>query len=138
MGFPSEGKEAAYRNPMSEVHRFLETFHKGHYKVYNLCSERSYDPASFPHVARYPFDDHNAPPLHLIYECCRDIDSWMKDNPKNVACIHCKAGKGRTGVIIASWLQYNNEWPDADKALAFYAAARTYNQKGVTIPSQIR
>jgi hypothetical protein len=49
-----------------------------------------------------------------------------------------KAGKGRTGVIIASWLQFNNEWPDADKALAFYAAARTYNQKGVTIPSQIR
>lgn len=49
-----------------------------------------------------------------------------------------QAGKGRTGVIIASWLQYNNEWPDADKALAFYAAARTHNQKGVTIPSQIR
>ncbi len=41
-------------------------------------------------------------------------------------------------MIIASWLQYNNEWPDADKALAFYAAARTHNQKGVTIPSQIR
>jgi phosphatidylinositol-3,4,5-trisphosphate 3-phosphatase/dual-specificity protein phosphatase PTEN len=139
MGFPSEGKEAAYRNPMSEVYRFLETFHKGHYKVYNLCSERAYDPAVFHNnVARYPFDDHNAPPLKLIYECCRDIDAWMKDHPSNIACIHCKAGKGRTGVIIASWLQYNNEWPDADKALAFYAAARTHNQKGVTIPSQIR
>ena len=91
MGFPSEGKEAAYRNPMSEVYRFLETFHKGHYKVYNLCSERAYDPSVFHNnVARYPFDDHNAPPLKLIYECCKDIDAWMKDHPSNIACIHCK------------------------------------------------
>ena len=41
-------------------------------------------------------------------------------------------------MIIACWLLYNNEWPDADSALAFYAAARTHNQKGVTIPSQLR
>lgn len=127
--------------------------------MYNLCSERTYDAAVFEgRVAHYPFDDHNAPPLHLLYECCRDIDVWMKMDPKNVCAIHCKglsepfsfsfltgffcffcaAGKGRTGVVIASWLQYNNDWPDADKALAFYAAARTYNQKGVTIPSQLR
>lgn len=139
MGFPSEGKEAAYRNPRTEVYRFLETFHKDCYRVYNLCSERSYDPSVFHgRVARYPFDDHNCPPLHLIYECCRDIDAWLKSDPRNVAVIHCKAGKGRTGVIISCYLQYNNEWPDADSALAFYAAARTYNQKGVTIPSQLR
>lgn len=76
--------------------------------------------------------------MRLVYECCKDIDAWLKEHPKNIAAIHCKAGKGRTGVIIASWLLYNNEWPDADKALSFYAAARTYNQKGVTIPSQLR
>ena len=91
MGFPSEGKEAAYRNPMSEVVRFLDTFHKDHYKVYNLCSERSYDPACFyGRVARYPFDDHNCPPMSLIYDCCRDIEEWMQEDPKNIAAIHCK------------------------------------------------
>ena len=47
MGFPSEGTEGVYRNPMSEVVSFLETRHREHYMVFNLCSERSYDPAKF-------------------------------------------------------------------------------------------
>ncbi len=33
MGFPSEGSESMYRNPMSEVQRLLELKHKDHYKV---------------------------------------------------------------------------------------------------------
>lgn len=49
MGFPSEKVEGVYRNPMSEVIKFLDTFHSGHYRVYNLCSERSYDPVKFHH-----------------------------------------------------------------------------------------
>ena len=36
MGFPSEGMEAQYRNPYTEVYRFLELKHSGHYKLYNL------------------------------------------------------------------------------------------------------
>jgi len=74
----------------------------------------------------------------MIDDFCLDMHKWLTEHPQNVAAIHCKAGKGRTGVIIAAWLLFNNEWPDADQALAFYAAARTINQKGVTIPSQIR
>lgn len=47
MGFPSEGVEAGYRNPLNEVYRFLETRHSDHYMIYNLCSERNYDPDKF-------------------------------------------------------------------------------------------
>eukprot|EP01027_Heterolobosea_sp_BB2_P015315 GEZU01021925.1.p1 GENE.GEZU01021925.1~~GEZU01021925.1.p1 ORF type:complete len:126 (+),score=10.01 GEZU01021925.1:123-500(+) len=49
MGFPSQDLEGLYRNPMPEVQRFVELHHKDRYKVYNLCSERSYDPAFFHH-----------------------------------------------------------------------------------------
>jgi len=55
-----------------------------------------------------------------------------------VAVVHCKAGKGRTGLMICCWLLFAKDWDTADKAMAFYALARTQNQKGVTIPSQIR
>jgi hypothetical protein len=67
MGYPSQNAEAMYRNPVSEVARFFEAKHRGHYKIYNLCSERTYDPALFGNsVANYPFEDHNCPPVALI------------------------------------------------------------------------
>ena len=43
MGFPSEGAEGLYRNPLSEVKKFFSQYHAGHFKIYNLCSERAYD-----------------------------------------------------------------------------------------------
>lgn len=36
MGFPSEKLEAAFRNPMGQVVKFLDARHGGRYKVYNL------------------------------------------------------------------------------------------------------
>jgi len=78
MGFPAHNMEAAYRNSMSEVQRFLKTYHKDHYKVYNLCSERSYKETEFEKVGLYPFDDHNACPFHVLLACCADILSFLK------------------------------------------------------------
>ncbi len=46
-GFPSEGVEGTFRNPMPQVQLFLSQRHPGSYRVYNLCSERSYDPVNF-------------------------------------------------------------------------------------------
>ena len=43
MGIPSEGAEGLYRNPLSEVKKFFSQYHAGHFKIYNLCSERAYD-----------------------------------------------------------------------------------------------
>eukprot|EP01111_Echinosteliopsis_oligospora_P011059 TRINITY_DN3551_c0_g1_i1.p1 TRINITY_DN3551_c0_g1~~TRINITY_DN3551_c0_g1_i1.p1 ORF type:complete len:422 (-),score=92.73 TRINITY_DN3551_c0_g1_i1:111-1376(-) len=139
MGFPSESVEAAYRNPMKEVLRFLDQFHKDHYKVYNLCSERGYEASKFYNRAEvFPFDDHNAPPFELILMFCRNVAAWLAEDEKNIAVIHCKAGKGRTGLMICAWLLFNKDWASASDSLTFYAAMRTYNKKGVTIPSQIR
>ncbi|KOM44995.1 hypothetical protein LR48_Vigan06g030100 [Vigna angularis] len=113
MGFPggdiSSGIvgyiEGFYRNHMEEVIKFFETHHKGKYKVYNLCSERLYDGSLFQgKVATFPFSDHNCPPIQLIASFCQSAYSWLKEDIQNVVVVHCKAGMGRTGLMICCLL----------------------------------
>ncbi|ETV80213.1 hypothetical protein, variant [Aphanomyces astaci] len=138
-GYPAENLEGMYRNHYKDVYSCFEHRHKDHYKVYNLCSERHYDKDKFHNrVAEYPFDDHNPPPLSLLIPACQDIFEWLAQHPDNVAAIHCKAGKGRTGVMICAFLLYSSEWVTAQGAMNFYGNARSLNQQGVTIPSQRR
>lgn len=64
--------------------------------LYFRCSERnrSYDIARFHNRVRtFPFADHNPPPLIDIEPLCKDIANWLDENQKNVAVVHCKAGK---------------------------------------------
>ncbi|CEP00282.1 hypothetical protein PBRA_008016 [Plasmodiophora brassicae] len=139
MGFPSQGIEAMYRNDMKDVQMFLEARHKGHYKVYNLCSERSYDIGKFQNRAmRFPFDDHACPAFDRMTVFLEDVHQWLNADPENIVVIHCKAGKGRTGVTIATYLLYCGMWKHAAQALSYYGFVRTFNSKGVTIPSQRR
>eukprot|EP01083_Nonionella_stella_P269023 909869_1 len=144
MGFPSEGREEVYRNPTKEVKRFFNTYHNRRFKVYNLCIEkdRQYPDSKFTDiggfVARYGFKDHNSPDLELVLAFCKDLQQWLGRDKKNVAAIHCKAGKGRTGVMICAYLAYAKICKDAKDALEKYGLARTKNAKGVSIPSQRR
>ncbi|CAD8099186.1 unnamed protein product [Paramecium sonneborni] len=138
MGFPAENLESIYRNSMQDVRRFFDSVHPGHYKVYNLCEERKYDHSNFNQVAEFPFQDHQAPTFSLIYEFCIDLDNWLKAHEKNVAGIHCKAGKGRTGVMICCYMLYAKQFANAYDSMRYYGMIRTKNKKGVTIPSQIR
>ena len=74
MGYPAtDNLEKLYRNSMTDIQQFFRQRHPGCYKVYNLCSEKHYDPSHFDKVAKYPFDDHNPPKIQQIYDFCNDV-----------------------------------------------------------------
>ena len=135
MAYPSEKIESIYRNPLSEVQKFFNSLYKGHYKIYNLCSERKYPDSYFENgflnlvSHEFGFKDHNPPPFHLIYQFCIDASHYLNSNQKNVIGVHCKAGKGRTGVMITSLLLFLNLWDNPTDALIYYGLSRTKNGK---------
>ncbi|XP_054754734.2 phosphatidylinositol 3,4,5-trisphosphate 3-phosphatase TPTE2-like [Lytechinus pictus] len=142
--FPSSGKQSIYRNPISEVSRFLNTKHPDHYKVFNLCSERHYDESYFNHqVIRVQTDDHNVPKLEELLRFSKIAKEWMEADPKNVIFIHCKGGKGRTGTAVCTWLLESEAFHTAKESLDFFGSRRTDLDEGdkfqgVQTPSQSR
>jgi len=71
--------------------------------------------------------DHNVCGLKTMLNFCLDA-------------VHCKAGKGRTGLMIIAYLLFS-EYDFADKenfpqnAIDFYNVTRTMNKKALTIAS---
>ena len=142
MGFPSTGCETMYRNSLTDVVDFFHKYHNDNVKIYNLCLEkdRIYDKSIFSksQVGLFPATDHNPCPIKLILEFCVDICLYLIKNPEGVAAVHCKAGKGRTGVMICSYLIFSRICETSEMAFRYYARIRTKDNTGVTIPSQKR
>lgn len=138
-GFPAIGIEHIYRNPRYEIKRFLDARHNDHYKMYNFCCEpgRGYDAAVFNgRVERYPFKDHNTPPLETMIEFGESAKSWLDADAANVCSMHCKAGKGRAGLMSCILLLRSGTCASAVEALEHYDNTRVSNKRGLTVVSQ--
>jgi len=142
---PAWDFRALYRNHIDDVARFLDTKHPDNYVVVNCCAE-SY--ANYPiskfhdRVSRYYIEDHNTATLKQLLDSCESIHKWMQ-NLSNVAVIHCKGGKGRSGSMICAYLLYSGVCTGGKEAMDLFAQKRTDPTKpgrpqGVETSSQRR
>uniref|UniRef100_A0A8C2UUX8 Phosphatidylinositol-3,4,5-trisphosphate 3-phosphatase n=2 Tax=Chinchilla lanigera TaxID=34839 RepID=A0A8C2UUX8_CHILA len=144
MSFPSSGRWSLYRNPIKEVMRFLDTKHPDHYQVYNLCSERAYDPKYFHYrVHRIKIDDHNVPTLKEMLLFSKEVEEWMMQDKENVIAVHCRGGKGRTGTMVCTCLIACGLFLTAKDSIHYFGERRTDKTsstkfQGIETPSQNR
>lgn len=144
MSYPSSGKMSWYRNPIQEVERFFNTKHPNHYRIYNMCSERTYDNSHFNGcIERYLIGDHNVPLLRDATEFVAKAQAFLNEDPENVVAVHCKGGKGRTGTMICMLLIHNGLFESAQASLEYFGNVRTDKTvgtkfQGVETPSQSR
>ncbi|CAF0865999.1 unnamed protein product [Brachionus calyciflorus] len=140
MGYPSDKLlQSLIRNQIEKVSKYLNEKHRESFKIFNLCSESDYDFVHFNNMVElFPIEDHNPPRFVQIDEFCTSVDNWLKNKDKNVAIIHCKAGKGRTGTMISCYFLYSKKFTSPFDAMEDFDTKRCHDLKGVTIPSQRR
>ncbi|KAG2393233.1 hypothetical protein C9374_009810 [Naegleria lovaniensis] len=143
MAIPGEGFSSVYRNHIESVAEFFKQKHAGHFMIVNL-SEIPYDYELFEKgvgggkVIEKGFPDHHNPPVEYLIEICEEMDRFLKDNPNNVVSVHCLAGRGRTGTVIACYMTYSGMFESGTEALDYFASKRSTRERGVAQPSQRR
>lgn len=136
-----------YRMSAKSVVDFLDKEHESHWHVWNLQddSELGYNPnkirgtedSSF--VTRHPVRDHQPFPFAMLVRIATEIRDYIELDSKNVALVHCKCGKGRTGGVVAAYLILFH-------GMTYTQAVKAFTQKrvrlgiisGITIKSQQR
>lgn len=105
--------KSIYRYPLKDLVNLLVSKHSinnhHHWHIWNFRKEgigyKFQD--VFNRVSYYPFPDHYPPPIELITDSVIEIDTFLK-KPNNVAVLHCRAGKGRSGTICCAYLIFRS------------------------------
>lgn len=154
--------QLAYRNPLDELVRFLDKKHGKDWAIWEFRAEGTGYPDSevYNRIWHYPWPDHHPPPFKLIPPMMGSMRAWLHgdddsedamrttkieendgvhSNGKRVVVVHCKAGKGRSGTSLVSYLISEEGWP-MKKALDRFTERRMRPGfgAGVSIPSQLR
>ena len=131
--------ESLYHNSIDDVSKYLNEKHGDKYLIFNL-SGIQYENEKFKnHVILYPWPDHKAPPLYDIFDIISNAFSYLGKDKENVICVHCLAGKGRTGTVCCAILLFSKMFKCAQDANDYFSSKRFKKlNKGVQEPSQLR
>ncbi|XP_021571195.1 cyclin-G-associated kinase isoform X2 [Carlito syrichta] len=124
MSFPAEGVESAIKNNIEDVRLFLDSKHPGHYAVYNL-STRTYRPSKFHNrVSECGWVARRAPHLHTLYNICKNMHSWLRQDHRNVCVVHCVDGRAASAVAVCSFLCFCRLFSTAEAAVYMFSMKR--------------
>ncbi|XP_023363468.1 cyclin-G-associated kinase [Otolemur garnettii] len=124
MSFPAEGVESAIKNNIEDVRVFLDSRHPGRYAVYNL-SARSYRPSKFhSRVSECGWVARRAPSLHSLYDVCRNMHAWLRQDHRNVCVVHCVDGRAASAVAVCSFLCFCRLFSTAEAAVYMFSMKR--------------
>ncbi|RPA94436.1 phosphatases II [Choiromyces venosus 120613-1] len=144
MSMPAtEFPKKAYRNPLDQVIKFLDSKHGDDWRIWEFRAEGTgyKDEDVFGRVFHAPFPDHHPPPFALVPAVLASMRNHLKGEGREnaVAVVHCKAGKGRSGTMCCAYLIGEEGWSRED-ALKHYTTVRMRPGfgEGVSIPSQRR
>jgi protein-tyrosine phosphatase len=143
--FPSSAfPRRFYRNDIEDLVEYLNLEHFGHWKIFNLRAQHfsEYDLNAENlkgRIVNYPWVDHEGLPFFYLIRVLDAIDQFICEDEQNVVVLHCRMGKGRSGLIAAAYLIYK-------KGLSKDAAEKEFTDKrmttgfgtGVSIKSQLK
>lgn len=138
-----------------ELTRFLRMRHPLAFKVYNLCSEVTYEASQMQgNVVYFPMPYHEPCPLDTILQLTEDLRVWLSSHPQNVALIHCKDGGAASSFVFACYCVFVNQLGEAPKvasgeeqkatkvtvgeAMAWFQKRRQMGLRSMASPSQLR
>lgn len=84
----------------------------------------------------------NPPMFDKLVRFLHRVENFMDEGSHNVIAVHCKGGKGRTGVFVCAWLRYSQFRDNCLDAMEYFASRRSgpkaKHTQGVTGASQRR
>ncbi|XP_070688543.1 tensin-3-like [Pempheris klunzingeri] len=137
---PPECPEEIYLQNLQEIILMLQSKHGPNYMLINL-SQKNDTLARMNHkVLDTGWVDLLAPNLDQIFSVYTTMENWLQTHPKRVLVLHCRGGKGRVAVLLASYIHFSNMSASADLSLDHFAMRRFYNDKlaALMTPSQKR
>lgn len=134
-----------YANSLSDLVHYLDANHgRAHWRLWNLHQELNNeydvnDPELRGRAVYVPWPDHQPPPFSQLLSILDSIGNHLASDSGNVAVIHCRWGKGRSGLVAVGVLMTKLGYTmDTADALFTDKRMRTGFGSGVSIKSQRR
>ncbi|XP_028259366.1 tensin-3-like isoform X2 [Parambassis ranga] len=137
---PAGCAEETYLQNLQEIIPMLQSKHGHNYTLINLSQRHGALTQMNHKVLDTGWVDFLAPGLDQILSVCTMMENWLQSHQKHVLVLHCRGGKGRLGVLVASYIHFSNMSASAELSLDHFAMRRFYNDKlsALMTPSQKR